>query len=804
MPETQTERMNRILRDHVGYTGDGQGGDGALPIGDRSTARKPIDKRDLREAFIPLAESADGLKSAVGDADESAAIAIAKAADATLAAKAAGAPLFATLADGEAATTDGDVFMVQAEPGTAVYERQAGSGVLLGWLGEILFEDFDALDSFDGDLGAGTTMRTRKEGYSVTVTAGANYQQLTSGGLKVNPNRAASMTPAPIKAATFEAFASSAASPVPVSSFDGSLWGYSGGRIYRQDVRGGAWVDVVATPGGASVIRLHKTDDGEVVLVTPQSIYKSSGWPSSPTWALKVTNTGGTAAFYNFSGGGNGRKFIFGEYATGAADAGWQNSQKAWASVDSGDTWSVIYDATTLHPTNDYTDSHIHGCAYDEVHDIFLVIEGHKSEGIYWSTDGTTWTKVNKGHVPNGAYPTVIVPTTHGIVLGSDSSENGMFVLDRGETPADMSLRWVWEMSVDVPQIAGFGRSYWRDDQTGIVYIGWWCDGSATVGAPVPLLITASDGVGAWAVWTGDDSTGATTISEIPNVVVAPWRELLAVTSGGAGSNIIKGDVPAPGGVDKHALDPGGVLGAKRTDVRRSLAAGRGARAGFRATALGAGANAPNEAGTAIGSAAKAGNNGVSIGTGVGDTSKTQSVIIGSGATSDSLSVAVGQIASAGLNSVAVGQAATAFSDAVAVGKSANAGNLTSTAVGRSASATGTSGTAIGRQAASGGSSSVAVGYLASAGGDVSTAVGKSASASAFGSSAFGNGATATHSYSIALGQGVSTTGFNQVAIGNRDLEVQDSTRGVILQSPNGTRHRVTVADNASLTVTAL
>ncbi|KKL94425.1 hypothetical protein LCGC14_1864760, partial [marine sediment metagenome] len=85
-----------------------------------------------------------------------------------------------------------------------------------------------------------------------------------------------------------------------------------------------------------------------------------------------------------------------------------------------------------------------------------------------------------------------------------------------------------------------------------------------------------------------------------------------------------------------------------------------------------------------------------------------------------------------------------------------------------------------------------------------STAVGKSASASAFGSSAFGNGATATHSYSIALGQGVSTTGFNQVAIGNRDLEVQDSTRGVILQSPNGTRHRVTVADNASLTVTAL
>jgi hypothetical protein len=62
--------MNRILRDHQGYTGDGKGGDGALPVGDRSTARKPIDTRDLREVFIPLAESADSLSDAVGEAEQ--------------------------------------------------------------------------------------------------------------------------------------------------------------------------------------------------------------------------------------------------------------------------------------------------------------------------------------------------------------------------------------------------------------------------------------------------------------------------------------------------------------------------------------------------------------------------------------------------------------------------------------------------------------------------------------------------------------------------------------------------------------
>lgn len=52
MPEEFSDMINRILRDHQGYTGDGHGGVGDLPVGDRSTALKPINKRDLRAALL--------------------------------------------------------------------------------------------------------------------------------------------------------------------------------------------------------------------------------------------------------------------------------------------------------------------------------------------------------------------------------------------------------------------------------------------------------------------------------------------------------------------------------------------------------------------------------------------------------------------------------------------------------------------------------------------------------------------------------------------------------------------------------
>lgn len=74
----------RILRDHEGYTGDGKGGVGSLPVGDRSTAKRPILKSDLRTAFLEFAtvgEQAEGARDdARQAADDAAAVTSAKVA----------------------------------------------------------------------------------------------------------------------------------------------------------------------------------------------------------------------------------------------------------------------------------------------------------------------------------------------------------------------------------------------------------------------------------------------------------------------------------------------------------------------------------------------------------------------------------------------------------------------------------------------------------------------------------------------------------------------------------------------------
>lgn len=72
MPEEYRNLVNRVLRDHEGFTGDGHGGVGDLPIGDRSTARKPIEKRDLREVMLAADASVDAAIEAADRAENAA------------------------------------------------------------------------------------------------------------------------------------------------------------------------------------------------------------------------------------------------------------------------------------------------------------------------------------------------------------------------------------------------------------------------------------------------------------------------------------------------------------------------------------------------------------------------------------------------------------------------------------------------------------------------------------------------------------------------------------------------------------
>ena len=86
---------------------------------------------------------------------------------------------------------------------------------------------------------------------------------------------------------------------------------------------------------------------------------------------------------------------------------------------------------------------------------------------------------------------------------------------------------------------------------------------------------------------------------------------------------------------------------------------------------------------------------------------------------------------------------------------------------------------------------------------DITTLGHRSRAGADFGT-AVGSGAHAAHLRSVALGSTTTTTADDQVMVGARDVEITSATCGVILQSPNGTRYRVTVTDAGALTVSAV
>lgn len=88
-------------------------------------------------------------------------------------------------------------------------------------------------------------------------------------------------------------------------------------------------------------------------------------------------------------------------------------------------------------------------------------------------------------------------------------------------------------------------------------------------------------------------------------------------------------------------------------------------------------------------------------------------------------------------------------------------------------------------------------------GGIGSTGVGFGASISSDYGSALGNGATVDHIESVALGHSTATSEDNSVAVGDRNLDIQGNGRGLIMRSPDGTVHDVTVDNAGTLQVVA-
>jgi hypothetical protein len=129
--------------------------------------------------------------------------------------------------------------------------------------------------------------------------------------------------------------------PRPKDFFDGFLWGNDGATVYRSNDSGTTW-DEFAT-GPDSLIRLLPCDDGEVLWVASDKVYKSDGWGDTPTWDEKLEVTGPDARILAWGADGDGTKFIIGEYASPFDN--WDESRFAWIRTDGGDTFTAKYDA---------------------------------------------------------------------------------------------------------------------------------------------------------------------------------------------------------------------------------------------------------------------------------------------------------------------------------------------------------------------------------------------------------------------------------------------------------------------------
>ena len=78
------------------------------------------------------------------------------------------------------------------------------------------------------------------------------------------------------------------------------------------------------------------------------------------------------------------------------------------------------------------------------------------------------------------------------------------------------------------------------------------------------------------------------------------------------------------------------------------------------------------------------------------------------------------------------------------------------------------------------------------------TTIGYLATAGAVNGTSLGISSRADHTDSVALGSNTHTTAANQVMVGPRDVEITHSTKGLVLQSPDGSRFRISV-DNAGV-----
>lgn len=602
---------------------------------------------------------------------------------------------------------------------------------------------------------------------------------------------------------------------------DGRLYSIQSARLHYSTDFGESWTPIgpSGVTGGGIANSILPLGDGEALLVTPSTLYKTVGWPSSAfTTKLVFTNpTTSTFLTWGVDTAPSSGLAVATAYQAGDM-AGFQQSRYVWLSQDNGEAWSVIRDLDAVGEN----DQHIHFAVFDPWQDNRIYIGHHNYDNVtgsgkvieYSDDRGATWTPLDisltVGEVAIVAQPTTAVATPGGIVFGSDDSVTGLFVLRRGNTKLEYMAEGPAEDFNST--VRSFARHSQIDPETGVVYTCFILQSQGGHG-----FIMASDWRSGSVVY--DDGTYANISSALPgfyhfafvpqgivaralrpstaNPAVDTWWIMRAkraergsrrfdsgkLEGGSVGAGNVRNTAGGYGSIANGGRSAAYGYKAKagRSGNNLNAAFGPGADATEdRAAALGGDSKAGVQA-TAVGSGAIAGTQAVAIGNNAGQEGvHTRLVVVGHEAKARGQSVAIGAgaLADVGTQAVTVGEMSSAANFGVAVGKSAAAAN-TCVAVGHSANAVG---------------EGAAFGYNAKTTGAYGTAVGAGAEAANSGL-ALGRMAKSQHTNSVALGAGLTTTRADQVLVGAKDVEISAATKGLVLTSPDGSKWRMTISD---------
>lgn len=323
------------------------------------------------------------------------------------------------------------------------------------------------------------------------------------------------------------------------------------GAVERSEDGGATWENVFTFP--STVLGMRELDNGRILAgVAGPASGRSTLWISEGDGFVQKLESSGTTASFNLKWSGIGGNGIYtvSEYDSGAVGSRGEH-QRAWKTVDGGNTWTEMYDHGTVGGHR-----HIHGVAYDKYHDAIWLTLGDNygsdagARGLLVSWDrGATWVTVSID-----LQPTSIWPMPDCVIFGTDNAPNGILRIDH---PSETNLHVkVTHKINDRNRLTHVGEAITQHAPGELILVPF----SSALAGEKALVMASLDGKTFWEVWRASDDINVTWS------YVLPGGDLLV--RGTLGGSAVAVRVPMASGDPAKALP---AQGASVNSPRRSF-----------------------------------------------------------------------------------------------------------------------------------------------------------------------------------------------------------------------------------------